>query len=67
VNIDGLTGLVVPPRDPAVLAGAIERLLSDPGLREEMGQRAKERVEKEFSHERMIDSTLALYEEVLST
>jgi len=67
VNIDGLTGLVVPPRDPVALAGAIERLLSDPELREEMGQRAKERVEKEFSHERMIDSTLALYEEVLST
>ncbi len=67
VNIDGQTGLVVPPRDPAALAGAIERLLNDPGLREEMGQRAKERVEKEFSHERMIDTTLALYEEVLST
>lgn len=67
VNIHGLTGLVVPPRDPAALAGAIERLLSDRGLREEMGQRAKERVEKEFSHERMINSTLALYEEVFST
>lgn len=67
VNIHGLTGLVVPPRDPAALAGAIERLSSDRGLREEMGQRAKERVEKEFSHERMINSTLALYEEVLST
>jgi len=67
VNIDGLTGLVVPPRDPAALAGAIERLLSDPRLGEEMGQRAKERVEKEFSRERMIDSTLALYEEMLAT
>lgn len=67
VNIDGLTGVVVPPRDPAALRGAIERLLSDPGRRVEMGQRAKERVDKEFSHERMIDSVLTLYEEVLST
>lgn len=66
-NIHGLTGLVVPPRDPVALAGAIERLLSDPGLQEEMGERAKERVEKEFSHERMIKSTQALYEELLAT
>lgn len=67
VNIHGLTGLVVPPHDPTALAEAIERLLSDPGLREEMGQRARERVEKEFSQERMIERTLALYEEVLLT
>ena len=67
VNIDGLTGLVVPPRAPAKAAGAIERLLSDPGLGEEMGQQAKEQVEKGFSHERMVESILALYEEVLST
>jgi glycosyltransferase involved in cell wall biosynthesis len=31
-------GLVVPPNDPAALAGAIKRILSDPGLARELGE-----------------------------
>jgi glycosyltransferase involved in cell wall biosynthesis len=34
---DGQTGLVVPPRDPAALADAIQRLLADRALRERLG------------------------------
>ena len=66
VNIDGQTGLVVPPRDPSALAGAIQRLLADPGLREEMGRRARERVAQEFTLQKMVDRILALYEALLS-
>jgi glycosyltransferase involved in cell wall biosynthesis len=61
VNIHGQTGLVVPPRDPAALARAINRLLGDEQLRTQMGTRARERARQEFSHEVMIDRILGIY------
>jgi glycosyltransferase involved in cell wall biosynthesis len=61
VNIHGQTGLVVPPRDPAALALAINRLLGDEQLRTQMGTRASERARQEFSHEVMIDRILGIY------
>jgi colanic acid/amylovoran biosynthesis glycosyltransferase len=45
---DGETGLMVPQRDPAALADAIERLLADPDLRVELAGRARRLVEAEF-------------------
>ncbi len=46
---DGETGLMVPQRDPAALADAIERLLSDPELRVGLAGRARRLVEAEFN------------------
>jgi len=45
---DGKTGYLVPHGDAAQLATALETLLADAGLREEMGRRGKQRVENEF-------------------
>lgn len=42
---DGETGILVQPGDGAALAGALDRLLASPGLRHEMGGRARRRVE----------------------
>ena len=58
---DGVTGVLVPPDDPHALAGAISRLLKDPGGSREMGLRAREYVEAHFSRERMVENTLAAY------
>lgn len=66
VNVDGETGLVVAPRDPQALAGGINRLLSDDGLRTRMGEKARQRAVREFSHELMIERVLELYDRVLS-
>lgn len=49
--IDGVTGLVVPQRDPEALAAAIQRLLDDEDLRQRLGKAARKRVEEEFSRE----------------
>ncbi|MFQ6100792.1 MAG: glycosyltransferase [Anaerolineae bacterium] len=62
---DGVTGLVVPPRDPRALAEAIRGLLDDPQRRAAMGQAARARVEAEFTLERMIARVQAVYEEAL--
>jgi rhamnosyl/mannosyltransferase len=65
VNQDGVTGMLVPPGDPAGLAGALNALLDDDGLCAGLGKAARLRVEQEFNAERMIARTLALYEDVL--
>ncbi len=64
---DGVTGRVVPPADPQSLASAINRLLADDGLRQEMGRQARRRAMQEFSEEKMITRTLELYKRVLES
>lgn len=59
----GVNGLLVPPRDPAALADALQTLLENPQLRREMGQRGREIVEREFSSEIVIEKTLKVYGE----
>jgi glycosyltransferase involved in cell wall biosynthesis len=46
---DGITGMLVPPRDPDALASMLGRLLSDHDARRTMGARARERVLRDFS------------------
>ena len=58
---DGVTGTLVPARDPDRLGGAIERLLRDPALRRRMGEAGRARVEREHSLERMVADYDALY------
>lgn len=65
VVMDGITGLLVPPRDPAALAEAIATLLHDPDLRRKMGQAGQERVEQHFSIKETVRQTEALYEALL--
>jgi len=59
---DGVTGLLVPPRDAHALAAAIVRALKDAGLRERMGNAGFARVSERFSVDRMVAATAALYE-----
>jgi glycosyltransferase involved in cell wall biosynthesis len=61
------TGLLVPPADPAALAAAIRRLLSDRKLAEQLATAGKARVREEFSAARMVQSVTQIYEHLLST
>ena len=65
VNIDGVTGIVVPPHDPAVLRRAMHVLLHDSALAAEMGRCARERFENLFTAEHMARSYVALYKSAL--
>jgi len=64
VNQDGASGLVVPPKDPAALARAINRLLDDASLRARLAQGALARSAL-FSAERMVAAIEAIYAELL--
>jgi glycosyltransferase involved in cell wall biosynthesis len=61
----GKNGLLVPPRAPSALADALRLLARDPELRLEMGQRGRERAVAEFSLDRVVAATLAVYERLL--
>ena len=63
--VDGETGVLVPRRDVPALRGAIDRLLADRGLRERLGANARKRVGDWCSWQRVIDATLAAYEDAL--
>lgn len=65
VVIHGVTGLLVPPRDPATLAAAIRRLRADPVLAERLAAAGRERVEREFSAVAMARNVMRIYDEVL--
>ena len=61
---DGESGLLVPPDDVPALAKAIRRLLVDPDLRRQMGQKARQRVESDYSLQSTTNRHLELYREV---
>lgn len=66
VNLHGQTGLVVPPQDARALGEAINRLLDNREYREGLGSAARTRVHAEFTQERMSQSILNVYHEVLN-
>ena len=66
VVVDGVTGLLVPPRDARALATAIVTLLQDPAARERLGRAGLVRVWERFSADRMVRETLAVYERIVS-
>src|SRR5262245_9088633 len=59
--VDGVTGLVVPPRDPHALGAAIFKLAGDTASQQAMGQAGRERVEAHFSIDRCVANYARLY------
>lgn len=58
---EGVTGLLFPPGNAAVLASQILRLAKDPALAACMGEAGLSRYRAEFTVERMVRATLAAY------
>ncbi len=62
---NGVTGLLVPPRDTAALADALSRIVTQPALRQELGQAARRRAVEKFSLSRQVDRLMALWQSIL--
>jgi glycosyltransferase involved in cell wall biosynthesis len=62
---DGVHGRLVPPRDPAALAGAVDAMLADRDAARAMGARARIRRREEFDIAHTVRRTEALYETLL--
>lgn len=62
---DGLTGLLVPPNDPAALAASLALLYRDADYRKELGRNAIDRVHEQFTWAKVTASIAGLYQNVL--
>ena len=67
VVVDGVTGALVRPSDPAALAGALIALLADPELRRCQGQAGRRRYLERHTRAGMAAATAAVYERVLQS
>lgn len=66
VVVDGRTGMLVPPRDHAALAGAIACYAGDADLCAAHGRAGRDRAEQRFSLSAMLAAYRALYDELLA-
>jgi glycosyltransferase involved in cell wall biosynthesis len=66
IVMDGETGILVPPDDPAALAVALSRVLGDPTLAARLAAAGLERSRADFSVDRMAERTLGVYERALA-
>lgn len=62
---DGVTGLLVPRKDPVALAKAIESVLADPQMAASFGLAARRLVEQTYSIEGWIEQMESLYESLV--
>jgi glycosyltransferase involved in cell wall biosynthesis len=58
---DGLSGLLVDPRDSAALARGMTRILCDAGFAQTLARAGRERVEREFSFDRLLGELDKVY------
>ena len=64
---DGVTGLLVPRKDPAALANAIARLVADPRAADALAQRGQQAALKRYGVERTTRAAEAIYDQLLSS
>jgi glycosyltransferase involved in cell wall biosynthesis len=63
---DGVSGLLVPPRDENALADALTTALSSPGLRADLGRAARQRASSLFTAEHQVSQMLETFQEVFA-
>ena len=62
---DGITGFIVPPRDPEALAKAIVKLLKDENLRKSMGENAYKKMKTDLSWDKIAEKTIEVYKKAI--
>jgi glycosyltransferase involved in cell wall biosynthesis len=62
---DGVSGILVQPRDPSAIANAVRRVLASPDLARTLGEGAREIVLKRFSVEPWFNAIRKVYDSVL--
>ncbi len=63
---DGVSGVLVPKKDPTALAAAMRKLLADPERRRELGTQGRRRVQEHFRIEATAQKATAAYQQLMS-
>ena len=63
---DNQSALLVPARDPAAMAAAVARMLTDPGLAQRLAANATELIASRFSPETHARALVKIYREVIA-
>jgi len=66
IVVDGHTGLLVPPQNTQAITEVLSKLLSNSQMAQTMGQAGRKRLDTDFSVQKMIEQTAALYRRSLS-
>jgi glycosyltransferase involved in cell wall biosynthesis len=61
----GEDGILIPAGNINSLAAEVTKLLEDPGKAAKLGKKARVKINKKFSTEKMTDETLAIYDEIV--
>ncbi len=64
---DKVTGFLSPPKHVEELAAHLRLLLENPGMAEEFGRAARQRVEEKFTWQRHLDGLLGVYEKICAS
>ena len=62
-----VSGLLVPEGDVSALIAALRTLILDPDARVRLGQAARRKVEMEFEESKVVEATIDVYHQLLST
>lgn len=63
---DGITGIVVPPRNPQETAEAIEKLVLDDSMRKQMGAAGREHVAQFYDWNKNVEQMVDIYKDILN-
>jgi glycosyltransferase involved in cell wall biosynthesis len=63
--VDGVTGVLVPPREPLECASALNEMLADPARLAEWGRAGRSRAESRYSWDRIAADTLKVYQRMV--
>ncbi len=64
---EGVTGFVVPVKDPVAIADRVRKLYQQPELVKEMSKRCKEKLQGEFSSRRTVENYIKYFESLIGS
>ena len=62
---DGVNGFLIPPQEAEPLAEKLKLLINNASLRRQMGKASREKAEREFSLDEVVEKHLNLYNELI--